>query len=788
MNLCWLTAVYIGGIILANIVTQPSAGLIFGVALLLLAAWLLLRTTRWGGCAILLATALLGWTLSGIALQPPPDPQHIVHFTGDHYQVLEGRLHDLVTYPDGRSRFDLGVSRVFRTQSTTPATGRVRVSVGQGVIPAGEGQKVRLRVRLRTPRNFGCPGEFDYTGHLASQGIYATTFIQDASQIIPIIEEDRGGPGVLASLRDTIARQIEQNVCTEEAGLVQALLIGQRQGVSPHQRTLLSEGGVSHLFAISGLHFGLLGLLLYAISRKLYCQSTHLMLWCPPRRIVPLLLIAPMGLYLLLTGNALPTRRAFCMASLAALLYSSNRRTPPTQLLTATALLILLCQPQALFRPAFQLSFAGLFGILFWMPVWQKRLSDAPAWLRWPTAILLTTLAATLATAPLVLWHFHLFAPAGLPANLVATPLIAWGALPVGLTGILLLPIAPQCADIFFSGSGALVALALYLVEQLTKLPGLAAWHYFPGWLDMLALAVLLAGMLVRSTFRHRHILRAAALLCGMCLLLFRPGGYPALQVVALSVGQGDATLLSFRGTDHYLIDGGGLPGSNFDPGERLVAPALGRLHVRRLRGVILTHDHPDHRAGLRFILQTLPVDRFYSAIPLQELDAELRTVLLNRKVPCTLLPEGWTQFASPTETDLRVFTPSQTPRDKNERSLIVYAGLKREGVLLTGDMGPAGLRQLLATELPGPVTLLKLPHHGSRKPSPVNYLSTIMPQCTFVSVGRHNPYHLPASATLSQLTKAGIPLHRTDLQGTLFFWTAGEGWYGPNNPGRLFD
>ncbi len=788
MKVFWLTGACIGGIVLASVAGQATPWFLWAATLLLLSSWLLLRKTNWEAGIILSATALLGFMLTNLALSPPDDPQHIVRFANGSHQVLEGRLQDLAVYPDGHSRFDLVVNRVWRGTSVAQASGRVRVSVGQGLVTVQEGQLLRLRVRLRRPRNFGCPGEFDFTGHLASQQIFVTTFIKDANQIVPLVETIQPKVAMLSGLRTIIARHIDQHVVPDDAGLVKALLIGTRDGVTPEQRKQLSEGGVSHLFAISGLHFGLLGLLLYLATRRLYCCSTRLMLWCPPRRILPLLLIVPMGCYLLLTGNALPTRRAFCMATLAGMLYSSNRRTPALQLLATTAFLILLYQPLALFRPAFQLSFAGLFGILFWMPTWQNRVTTKPGWLRWPATILLTTLAATVATAPLVLWHFHLFAPAGLPANLLATPLIAWGALPVGLFGVLLLPIAPQCADFCFSGSGALVAMTMALVETLTRLPGLTAWHYFPGWHDLLALLLLSGGLLLHKKIRSYRIVCTGFLFVGLCLLLFRIGGSPSLQVVALSVGQGDATVLSLWGKDHYLVDGGGLPGGRFDTGERLVAPALGRLHIRHLRGVILTHDHPDHRDGLRFILSTFPVDRFYSGIPLAELDPLLRATLHRHQIPVTCLPQGWSHLTASAGTSLEIFTPTQTDRDKNERSLVVYAGQTQDGVLLTGDMGPAGLRQLLQAGLPGPVTLLKLPHHGSRHPSPASYLSSIMPQAAFVSAGRHNVYHLPSTATLHQLEQADIPLFRTDQQGTLIFRSNDQGWQTSTSPDRLFD
>ena len=777
MHVFWLFGAYASGILLASVQKSPADPLLCIPGMLLFIAWVLFRKSVWGILPAIGAFMLLGFVWASQAQLPPRSNDHISGFVDGEPCVIEGTMQHLASYSDGRSRFDFDVTKILRGTSSAKASGLVRVSVRQGVIRAVEGQTLRLRSRLRVPRNFGSPGEFDYVGHLAASKIFVTAHLADAAQIVPLVETSRRQAPLLAGFRHRVAARISQAVPDSEAGLVQALVIGMRDGVTPEQRQILSEGGVAHLFAISGLHFGLLGLLLYIGCRWLYCRSTQLLLWCPPRRIIPLLLILPMAGYLFLTGNGLPTRRAFYMTTTASLLYSSNRRTPPMQLLTTAALAILLIEPLALFQPAFQLSFAGLFGILLWLPNWQKPLNNTSPWLRWPTLLVLTTLAATLATAPLTLWHFHVLAPAGLLTNLAATPIIAWGAVPAGLFGVILTSAAPQLADICFAGAGALVALAMQIVDWLVKLPGLTAIHYFPSHCDLLALLVFLAILAVRGWQTSRWLLRLVLLAAGLVLIQPATGEDPTMRVVALSVGQGDATLLSLGNEQHYLIDGGGLPRSSFDTGERLVAPALGRLQVRRLKGVLLTHDHPDHRDGLRFILNHFPVEKFYCGQTLEELDRELHDAIIRRNIPIETLEQGWTRLDSGNDVRVSIFTPQQDHRDKNERSIAVYARLGGDGVLLTGDMGPDSLQQLNIAGLPGPTTLLKLPHHGSLRSLPSVYLPIIKPRLAFVSSGRNNPHHLPHPETVRHCEAGAVPLYRTDLQGSLDFISAGRGW-----------
>ena len=116
---------------------------------------------------------------------------------------------------------------------------------------------------------------------------------------------------------------------------------------------------------------------------------------------------------------------------------------------------------------------------------------------------------------------------------------------------------------------------------------------------------------------------------------------------------------------------------------------------------------------------------------------------------------------------------PSQESRNINERSIVVFAGQQKagqqnEGVLLTGDLGKRGLQQLRAAGIPGRISLLKLPHHGSRHSQPEWYLDWIQPTAAFASSGRGNPYGFPNQQTIEACTAEQTPLFRTDQDGML--------------------
>lgn len=763
----WILAAYAAGIGLSVCVEAPTGSGPLVLTALLALTWLRLRRSHLAVIPLAGALALAGLLGAHHALEPPRRADHVSCLAGDGMVALEGVVKQAERLWDGSARLDVAVDRA----GATRVDGLVRLTVREGDPGVAPGERICWRAKLRRPVRFGTPGEFDYPRYLVARGIHVTSAVARPADLARIAAPAPDGQ-LCERLRGIIAARIAGAVSADTAGLVQTLIVGVGGGISPECRKLLSDGGLAHLFSISGLHFAMLAMLAHAGASRLYRRSETLLLLCPPRRILPLLLLVPLFFYLLLSGNAAPTRRSFGMIALAALLFSSHRRTPPLALLATVALGMLAMSPLLLFEPSFQLSFTGVAGLMIWMPRWQTRLEGKPAWQRALGMMLLTTVAASIATMPVVIWHFHQIAPAGLIANLPAIPLVTWGAVPAGLAGALLIPLVPWLSDLCFAISGEIVALTVATTRWCLALPGMQSTTLPISWLEGLGTLLLVAALLPLPTRRQQ----LAALGAGVILILLPLPEMTRLRVVALSVGQGDATLVTLGGK-HYLVDGGGLTGSTVDIGERLVGPALGRLGARHLAGVVLTHDHPDHSAGLPFILEHFAVDGFWSALPLEQLEPQLMDALIRHGIPVHTLPEGWHEFARGPDTTLSLFVPPQNASDPNDRSIVVHATAGGEGVLLPGDLAVRGFDHLRAAGLPEPVTLLKLPHHGSRGSRPERFLDQMHPALAFVSAGRDNTYRLPHPASVAACAERRIPLYRTDHQGTLTFASDGSRW-----------
>lgn len=722
-----------------------------------------------------LAFLLVGLLRVSLSLNPPADISQVHFYCGPSPVVVEGTVLQVNSRGPEKSSVDIAASLITSRGIAVGVTGRVRLYLGSGRTRLLNGDRVRFRSRLRRPRVFGVPGEFDMPRHFAYSKIWTTAYLSDSGALVRLASGEEGFLRQIARWRQQCSELIDQSVADEVAPFVKALSLGERGAISVSQRQQLARGGVAHLFAISGLHMGLLAMFGYQILLFGYRRSSRLLRWQPPQRVLPLLLIPLLFGYLMLTGDALSTRRAFSVCLCLAIFLLWKRRVSPLQLLCSLALSFLLLEPLALWQASFQLSFAGVAGILCWKRYWQLPNLKQPWFVKKILQIFLISLAATLATAPLVLLNFHLFSPAGLVNNLFAIPLVTLLAVPAGLVGVLLTSFWPLLAGFAYLLCGQVLELTIFLTELVTALPGMGGEVFYQSQMQLLLISVMALVLL----FPWQRFIYPLLILSVLLLFYFAPRDVnrESLSLVAFSVGQGESMLLSVGDSTHILVDGGGLYSDTFDVGERLLAPALGFLGVKRLDAVLLTHDHPDHSKGILYLLEHFPVDSFWCGTDPKRLSQPLRQTLVQQQVPVRQFPVGWTAVSIDDHGTLNLYVPDLERGSKNDRSVAAYVNYGEDGLLLTGDLEHAGTEALLNAGVPGPVSLLKLPHHGSRNSGSRLLLEKFHPQKAVVSVGYQNRYGLPAAEVVEDVQKGNVALYRTDLSGTVRFYSRGEGW-----------
>jgi competence protein ComEC len=421
-----------------------------------------------------------------------------------------------------------------------------------------------------------------------------------------------------------------------------------------------------------------------------------------------------------------------------------------------------------------------------WLP---GRWQEVPA-ARWISGSCITSLAATLATLPVLLYHFGQTSFAGVVLNLVAIPLTG-ATLAAGLA-LAFTGLAPfgAAADFF----------ANMLLGTATLGDAVLGWATFSTYVDSMWVILTMAVLLLMVVHWPRPRLRwrlglVALVLCtgivwGNLAHRVHP---PALRVVFFDVGQSDAALVTLPNGRHLLIDAG-LRSAYQDAGARTVVPHLHRFGIRRLDAVVVSHPHSDHLGGLNSILRSVPVGRVLhnGAEYDSDLYRENRALMDSLHVPSRAVHAGDTLDLAP-HVRIQVLSPAANvpyPADVNEASVVLRIAYGGTSFLFLGDAGLQAEQEMLAHYgplLPGEVA--KVGHHGSLTgsgPAFVERVASDKPTIALVSAGLNNVYGLPKEEVVLRWREQGADVRITAHTGAV--WLGSDGarlWENPWRAGR---
>jgi competence protein ComEC len=387
---------------------------------------------------------------------------------------------------------------------------------------------------------------------------------------------------------------------------------------------------------------------------------------------------------------------------------------------------------------------------------------------------------AELALAPIGALLFSRITLAGLVLNFAAIPLMTLAQLASLATLALSAAVEPAagvCGYLTYWAASALVRSAA-LVELA---PWLSRDVVAPAWWLLAAYYASCAAVLGGG----RRCVRPG--LCGIAacgvLMLAGPPASPrvagALRVVFLDVGQGDATLAILPDGRALLVDAGGLAGSTFDLGERVLAPSLRAFGVRRLDTLVVTHGDPDHIGGAPAALRRFAPRTIWEGVPVPP-HAGLRALA----EAAARVSASWrTVQAGDREIvagiEIRVLHPPapdwERQRVRNDDSVVLELRLGNVSIVLPGDIGGESEQAVIARLDPGPVTILKAPHHGSATSSTVSFIRAARPSAVVFSAGRGNRYGHPAPTVMARYREAAALIFRTDEDGAVVLDTDGK-------------
>jgi competence protein ComEC len=581
--------------------------------------------------------------------------------------------------------------------------------------------------------------------------------------------------GLLDSLRERLRREIASacGASSHTGAVLRALVLGERSGLVSDRRRIYATAGLSHLLAVSGLHLSLVAGLLFALTRAALQRSYWVAARWHPDAWASLVAIAAAIGYSTLTGWAPSTGRACVMA--CAIFVARLVGRPPDFIrpLALACVLLLVVNPRQLFLPGFQLSFMAVVGIaLATRHPLARRWVPTLALGRALLALGVVSLGASLATAPLVLYHFGRVSLIGLALNLIAVPWVTYLLLPAALLGSLMSLIVPQWGVALLRAAGRLAQVLDATARWAAELP-FSAIDLPVDALGVVGAVVLVAALLVARGRWRSVAVCGALLLTGDLIAGVGCGGpQPGVKLSFIDVGQGDSILVRFGDGATMLVDAGGSGWSGYDPGEQRVVPYLESLGVRELDYLVISHPDADHVGGARAVLGAFPVGEVWLCWHAghNEWVERLRRWADSRAVPVRV-PRSVRHGGA---TVRQLWPPAGRPScadplsSTNDNSIVLQVKDAAGAVLLSGDIERDVEARLVSRGELSRVTLLKVPHHGSNTSSTEQLLRRLRPSLAVVSCGSFNRFGFPHRAVVQRYRRLGIPLVRTDQLGTV--------------------
>ncbi|MFZ3131424.1 MAG: DNA internalization-related competence protein ComEC/Rec2 [Desulfosporosinus sp.] len=778
---------------------------VFGVLVLLGVRLVLWRPRDFFGrvfrpeILLLGVSLLLGFGYGALAERTLPQP-----ITLDHVEIV-GLLKDWNIAEDRA----VGIVRAEEvgTEELIGQTYRLTVYADNfGQIPAEwkrvqPGDRVSFYAHLERPKSVGTPGAFDLRLYYGVRGLSGTLSAQGDAVLL-----SAGEPSLTWKIRQQVRSRL-QAWDSEETGVLEGIFFGDSSRIPNSILERYKVTGVLHVFAASGSNvvfvLGLSWLLLSFLPKQMRISVTILVLL----------------LYAALCGGNAPIVRATVLGIVVLLGRLGRGQVATLRWLLFAAVGLFMQNPLIIQDLGFQLSFAAAWGIVVLTPriLKVKLLERLPNLFRFAVA---GTLAAQVATLPLLISAFHRLSLIGFLAN-VFILFILGSVLEVGLIGVLLSFSGVLSAPLF-QVSLWLLAGTNTILKMLAELPFADVWVLNPGPLFWLiwygGIGTVLWGkervlfiVKVRLIHLGRGLRTSAAKLAERCpsgirqaaqrvilkmsqssilrkrlfvrwvgillifIFLWSPwNSQNDLEVVMIDVGQGDAILIRTPQQHAILLDAG--PRSErFDAGERIVLPYLLHSRIGHLDALLITHEHQDHIGGVRAVLANIPTD--WVGVPAvgdrlenKEWQEGLPTELINQTEGLRILQVG-DRIDLDSGAWLDVLGPHQvltgTHSDQNNNSLVLKLNYLGQSVLLTADMEQEEMEEIYETGVDLETNIFKEPHHGSRFSLDRPWLNEIHPQAVWISVGKNSFGH-PSPEVLQYWEERHIPVYRTDEHGTL--------------------
>jgi competence protein ComEC len=728
-----------------------------------------------------------------------------------------------------------------------PTTGGVRATImarGDTLPTLHCGDIVEAPMRLRIPERYRDPGAWQYADYLLAQGLGTHATVRAAK--IHVVGADESSvqcrlyaaqswasERMLKFVRSSADRRLPQmlRLTPDDAGMLNAMLFGDREALDHDLRLGFERTGSFHLFVVSGMHVALLAGIVFWITHRL-----HLREW-----LATLVTLTATTGYALLTGFGPPVQRALFMTAIFLVARLISRDQNVLHALGAAALGALILSPKSLFEASFQMTFLAIVAIggiavplaersfapyaraasnlndrwrdmafppraaqfRMMLQLWGNAIAKPfGAWTRplpavavrcglWIVELALIGLVAELVMVLPMALYFHRATIFALPANMAVVPIVTMLA-PLAVVTFCASLLSPWIATIPSSVTAALLHSVANVIARISHIH--SADLRIPGPIWQITLLAVIGWALCCWAVRRslRWTWTGVAVLPLIAAIVLWPAGTATtahmMEVTAIDVGQGDSLLLVSPEGQTLLVDAGGPVGIStetadasglFDIGEEVVSPYLWSRRIRRLDVMVLSHAHSDHMGGMAAVMRGFRPRELWVGIDPDS--AAYRALLAEaRDLGVTVRHLHAGDALTWSGTAVSILAPEASyvngGAPGNNDSLVMRVEYGRSSVLFEGDAEAPSEMAMVASGRLAPVTLLKVGHHGSRTSTTPEFFAAVAPKDAVVSVGRGNTFGHPRFEVIQRMALNKTRLYRTDEFGLTTFLLGRDG------------
>ncbi|MCL1986069.1 MAG: ComEC/Rec2 family competence protein [Betaproteobacteria bacterium] len=712
---------------------------------------------------------------------------------------VTGVIHDVQGVPDARLRILLRKLRP--AEQGPPLDGLTVLTWEYPALRPGIGQTLEADLRIQDAKGLANPGVSDIGEWWRMRGVFWRASLRGEKGNVRLAGSPEAGWQLRERLREQLVENLahdhpgpDQHVISQSAGVLPALIFGDRFFLSTTFMQRLSAASLIHSLALSGQHLSVVGFFAVLLVGAAGYAVPRLFLHMPRRKML-LLASLPLALLYLWLGDAPPSLlRAAIMLGLLSFWLLRDQVCTLGDALFGAVFCITLFSPLTVYDVGLQLSVLSVAAIALSSPSLRRLpLPPAKGFLsssaRRSVQIVCISFCIQLFLTPALLLFFNNASP-WFFLNVFWLPLMDCFVLPLSFIGMMLLTAGAQAAAKF------LCTLAIYPCELLLAVLDFMARHGLldippmlrPHWTALLAFLLL---MPVLAFLPGRPGLPAAGRrLLVASALLFLAG--PALRTLdatenrtslrLMDVGQGQAVLLQAPGDARMLIDGGNLLSPRFDIGRDILAPALRANHAPRLEWIVNSHPDRDHLYGLFHLLKHFDVGHFAgNGDTHHKLAEKLAAILAKQIYPQYALATGDSiQLAKGIRVDV-LHPPAGFKGNTNNKSLILRLLWNDVPLaLIPGDAERPAIQYMLDSGLDLRAPVLILPHHGGISSFAPELYDAVGAHLALVSNGPSPRY--PTPEVRKALEERGIRLIETNVSGQIELR-----WKHPENPPEIY-